>query len=103
VWPIAPRPESGSVIVEIYTAIAAIAAGRTATRAKMRSFEDLNSALANLASPPVLGSGPLDDHSADALLTAAWLRSRGEYRELWAPKDLTPALARTEGWTFGVP
>jgi len=103
VWPFDPLPESGSAIVEIYTAIAAIAAGRSAARAKMRSFEQLNSALAKLGSPPVLGTGPLDDHSADALLTAAWLRTRADRIELWAPAGLTPALARTEGWTFGVP
>jgi hypothetical protein len=103
VWPVNPLPESGSVIVEIYTAIAAIAAGRTAARAKMRSFEDLNSALAALESQPVPDSGPVDDHSADALLTAAWLRRRAECEKLWTPDDLSPALAQTEGWTFGVP
>ena len=27
-----------------------------------------------LGSPPVNGSGAIDDHSSDALLTAAWLR-----------------------------
>jgi hypothetical protein len=96
-------PESGSTLVEIYTAIAAIAGGRPAARAKMRSFEDLNSALAILCSPPVPGSGPTDDHSADALLTAAWLRNQAGRSELWHPEDITPALARTEGWTFGVP
>jgi len=106
VWPLDPLPESprpGSIIVEIYTAIAAIAAGRSASRAKMRSSDQLNSALATLGSPPVTGSGPLDDHSADALLTAAWLRTRADRAGLWAPQGLTPTLARTEGWTFGVP
>ena len=103
VWPVDLLPESGSTIVEIYTAIPAIAAGRPAARAKMRSFEELNAALASLASPPIRGSGPLDDHSADALLSAAWLRSNSGRDELWAPEGLTPALAQTEGWTFGVP
>lgn len=109
VWPfdfaqgerVDPLPASGSVVVEIYTAIAAIEAGRTAGQSKMRSYEELNSALGNLGSPPVRGSGPLDDHSADALLTAAWLRTAAERPELWSPQDLTPELARTEGWTFG--
>jgi len=101
VWPIDPLPASGSVVVEIYTAIAAIEAGRTAAQSKMRSYEDLNAALSRLGSAPVRGSGPLDDHSADALLTAAWLRTAAERRELWTPHGLTPELARTEGWTFG--
>lgn len=101
VWPVNPLPESGSVLVEIYTAIAAIEAGRPASQSKMRSFEELNGALVNLGSPPVTGTGPLDDHSADALLTAAWLRSAAGRPELWAPESLTPELACTEGWTFG--
>jgi hypothetical protein len=101
VWPVDPLPPSDSVVVEIYTAIAAIEAGRTAAQSKMRSFEELNRALGLLGSPPVQGSGPLDDHSADALLTAAWLRLAAERRELWVPQGLTPQLARTEGWTFG--
>ena len=101
VWPVDPLPNGGSVVVEIYTAIAAIEAGRTAAQSKMRSYEDLNRALGVLESRPVQGTGPLDDHSADALLTAAWLRARAGRADLWHPQGLTPELARTEGWTFG--
>src|SRR5262249_4316492 len=68
VWPFDPLPEERSVVVEIYTTIAAIHAGRSASRSKMRSYEELNLALAALGSPPVPGRGALDDHSADALL-----------------------------------
>ena len=100
-WPIDPLPESGSVVVEIYTAIAAIEAGRKAAQSKMRSFEELNRALGMIGAPPVEGSGPLDDHSADALLTAGWLRGATKRPELWAPPALTREIARTEGWTFG--
>jgi len=103
IWPMDPLPQRGSVLVEIYTAIPAIAAGRRAGRAKIRSFEDLDGALAALGSPGLAGSGPLDDHRADALLTCAWLRGVAEDSSLWAPVGLTPALATTEGWTFGVP
>jgi len=102
VWPVDPLPAKGSVIVEIYTAIAAIDAGRSAQRSKIRSVEELNRALTVFASPPVSGSGAIDDHSADALLTAAWLRANAHRRELWSPEGLTEAIARTEGWTFGV-
>ena len=101
VWPIDPLPPQGSVVVEIYTTIAAIAAGRTASQSKMRSFEALNHALGKLGSRKVAGAGPLDDHSADALLTAAWLRTAADRRELWHPQRMTLAIARTEGWTFG--
>jgi hypothetical protein len=101
VWPVDELPKSGSVVVEIYTAIAAMAAGRPPTRSKMRSFEELDRGLRALDSAPVAGSGPLDDHSADALLTAAWLRANAGRPELWHPAAMTRELAATEGWTFG--
>lgn len=101
VWPVDPLPTSGSVVVEIYTSLAALAAGRAANRAKMRSFPDLNEALAALGSPPVPGEGAIDDHSSDALLAAAWLRAVGHERGRWSPSELTHAIAKTEGWTFG--
>ena len=101
VWPVDPLPPHGSVVVEIYTAIAAIDAGRTASQSKMRSYEELNAALSRLGSATVAGTGPLDDNSADALLTAAWLRAVSGRESLWNPQELSPTLARTEGWTFG--
>jgi len=101
VWPIDPLPESGSVVTEIYTTLAAVAAGRSAGRAKMTDYAALNAALTVLGSPPVAGEGPIDDHSADALLTAAWLRTAAPRAELWKPAELTAQLAQTEGWTFG--
>ena len=102
VWPIDPLPERGSVVVEIYTTIAALDAGRPASRSKMRSHAELNAGLAALGSPGVGGTGPIDDHSADALLTAAWLRTAAGRHELWQPAAMTAEIARTEGWTFGV-
>ena len=101
VWPIDPLPERGSALVEIYTSLAALEAGRSASKAKMRSHEDLDVALAHLGSPGVGGHGPIDDHSSDALLTAAWLRRVADEPGRWTPSALTPELARTEGWTFG--
>ncbi len=101
VWPIDPLPESGSVVTEIYTTLAAVAAGRTAGRAKVTDHAALDDALCRLGAPPIGGTGPIDDHSADALLTAAWLRTAAPRADLWKPVDLTPELARTEGWTFG--
>ncbi|MEP7223301.1 MAG: hypothetical protein ABI673_11625 [Novosphingobium sp.] len=101
VWPIDPVGTSGSVITEIYTTIAAMAAGRPPGRSKMRSLPELNQALAALGSADVpSGSHPIDDHQTDALLTAAWLRVSAHRRELWNPPGLS-AVAQTEGWTFG--
>lgn len=101
VWPIDPLPDSGSAVVEIYTTLAALAAGRSAGKSKMRSFEELNAALAALGSGPVPGEGPIADHASDALLTAAWLRIAAHDPQLWQPAGLTDKIAATEGWTFG--
>ena len=43
---------------------------------------------------------PVD--ATDAIVTAAWLRRAASDPALWAPPALTPAIARSEGWTFGV-
>jgi len=101
VWPIDPLPESGPVVVEIYTALAAIAAGRSAARAKITDHAALDEALALLGSAATGGSGPIDDHTADALVTAAWLRANAHRADLWRPPGLSAETARTEGWTFG--
>ena len=101
VWPVDPLPASGSVLVEIYTSLAAREAGRSASKAKMRTCEDLDEALAALGSPPIGRGGPIDDHASDALLAAAWLRKVADDPARWSPRGLTPGIARTEGWTFG--
>ena len=43
----------------------------------------------------------ISNAGAAALLTAAWLRKVAGEARRWAPAQLTPAIARTEGWTFG--
>ena len=101
VWPIDPLPAEGSVVTEIYTSMAARLAGVRGAATKIRTYAALNDALDALGSPPVAGAGAIDDHSSDALLTAAWLRQVHRNRDLWHPPALTPEVARTEGWTFG--
>jgi hypothetical protein len=101
VWPFDRIPASGSVVVEIYTAIAAMAGGRSPGRSKMKTLAELDHALAAIGSPPVGGRGAIDDHSADALLTAAWLRHVAHRPGLGRPRGMTPDIAATEGWTFG--
>lgn len=101
VWPVDPLPDSGSVVTEIYTSVAARLGGVTGAATKIRSYEALNDALDLLNTAPVLGVGAIDDHSSDALLTAAWLHHVHSNRDLWYPPSLTEAVACTEGWTFG--
>ncbi|WP_337190312.1 hypothetical protein [Altericroceibacterium endophyticum] len=104
VWPMDPVPASGSVLVEIYTTIAAMAAGRRAGRSKIRTSAELGAALTTLGCTPIApDSHPaIDDHQADAMITAAWLRNNAARAALWQPSGMTPAIAQTEGWTFGV-
>ncbi|MFS0736511.1 hypothetical protein ABC347_05625 [Sphingomonas sp. 1P06PA] len=102
VWPFDPVPAQGPVIVEIYTALAARAAGMPRGRSKIRDGSTLDTALAALGSDAHVPLARYDDHSTDAILTAAWLRHAAADASLWSPAGLTPEIARTEGWTFGV-
>ena len=100
VWPFDPVPTSGPLIVEIYTAIAARAAGVRRGRSKLRDGESLDAALGVLGSKPHAPLAKYDDHSTDAILTAAWLRAVADDATLWNPPGLD-AVRNTEGWTFG--
>ncbi len=102
IWPFDPLPAAGPVALEIYTSLAALAAGRPKGRAKMRDHAALDEALRMLGSEPTHGRGPIDDHRSDAILTAAWLRRDAHRPELWQPRGMTPEIAATEGWTFGI-
>lgn len=104
VWPIDPVPDTGALVIEIYTTIAARAAGLRKGISKMRGARALDAALTH----PAIGSRPhvpldrYDDHATDAILTAAWLRATAGDVSIWAPKALNHEIAATEGWTFGV-
>jgi hypothetical protein len=101
VWPFDPVPNTGPVIVEIYTSLAAREAGLRAGLSKMRDGLSLDAALATLGSEPHTPLPRYTDHATDAILTAAWLRKVGRDPSLWNPEGLD-AVAQTEGWTFGV-
>jgi hypothetical protein len=101
-WPLDPMPASGPVMAETYTSLAARAAGMAAGRSKIRDGAALDAALRAIGSAPTGLIGPLSDHAADALLTAAWLRAITPDPVRWSPPLLTDTLARTEGWTFGI-
>lgn len=101
VWPFDPLPETGPVLVEIYTGLAARRAGLTGPT-KLRARRPLDAALAALGSEPHAALPAYDDHRTDAILGAAWLRRAADDPALWRPDALDRRLARTEGWTFGV-
>jgi hypothetical protein len=101
IWPMDPLPEHGSAVVEIYTRIYLRRAGLTGV--KLRSREDLNRALKGLGSPPARLRFEPNDHQTDALVTAAGMRALAiQEPRAFAPDGLTPEIARSEGWTFGV-
>ena len=101
-WPLDPVPATGPLLFEIYTSLAARAAGIAPGRSKIRDGKTLDTALAALGSPPVGVTGPMSDHASDALLTAAWLRAIASDSAPWSPAPLSDTLAATEGWTFGI-
>jgi hypothetical protein len=101
IWPMDPLPEHGSAVVEIYTRIYLRRAGLTGV--KLRSRAELNRALVGLGSPPARLRFEPNDHQTDALVTAAGMRALAlQEPRAFDPHGLTPEIARTEGWTFGV-
>lgn len=101
VWPFDPIPPHGPVILEIYAQAFARMGG---VRGKLRDRAALDAALARLGSRPMPANSPerFPDHVGDALITAAGLRAIAATPAFWAPAALTPAIADTEGWTFGI-
>ena len=101
IWPMDALPEHGSAIVEIYTRIYLRRAGMSGT--KLRTRTALNLALDGLGSPPVRLRFEPNDHQTDALVTAAGMRALALHDpRAFDPEGLTPEIARSEGWTFGV-
>ncbi|WP_028969637.1 hypothetical protein [Sphingomonas sp. URHD0057] len=101
IWPMDLLPANGSAIVEIYTRIYLRRAGMSGT--KLRNRTSLNLALEGLASPPARLRFEPNDHQTDALVTAAGMRQlAADEPRAFEPEGLTPAIARSEGWTFGV-
>ncbi|SMF69832.1 hypothetical protein [Allosphingosinicella indica] len=100
VWPFDPLPSGGSVVVEIYTRVFIRLAGLSGR--KVRTEPDLAAALAALGSTSPILSTPPNDHQTDVLIAAAGLRAIAGDPKYWSPSGLTPKIARTEGWTFGV-
>jgi hypothetical protein len=101
VWPMDGLPAEGSAVVEIYTRIYLRRAGLRGT--KLRSGAELDRALLGLGSRPARLRFKPNDHQTDALVTAAGMRALATAEpRAFTPEGLTPELARTEGWTFGI-
>lgn len=100
-WPFDEVADTGPAIVEIYTTVAARAA-KVRGGSKIRNAPELDRALWQLGTHPHQPLARYDDHSTDAVLTAAWLRHVAAEPSLWSPPDMTDQIRCTEGWTFGI-
>jgi hypothetical protein len=100
IWPMDSLPMSGSAVVEIYTRIYLRNAGMSGK--KLRNNAELDQALNGLGSKAARLRFEPNDHQTDALVTAAGMRTHLANPSAFAPHGLTPELARTEGWTFGI-
>lgn len=100
IWPMDRLTETDSAVVEIYTRIYLRNAGMSGK--KLRTRADLNQALTGLGSKRVRLDFEPNDHQTDALVTAAGMRAHLSNPKAFTPPGLTPELARTEGWTFGI-
>jgi len=100
IWPFDPVPEGGPLLVEIYCQTFALDGG---FRGKLRTREALDAALERLGSRPTADvPDRFDDHVGDALVSAAGLRRVADLPAYWTPEPMTPEVAATEGWTFGI-
>ncbi|MGL6043715.1 MAG: hypothetical protein ACRC1J_07305 [Sandaracinobacteroides sp.] len=98
IWPF---DEPGArTVVEIYGRAMLRHAGGQGR--KIRDRATLDAALAGLGSGAFEAGGFLNDNETDAVVTAAALRKLAPEPGWWAPDGLTPPIARTEGWTFGI-
>lgn len=102
IWPFDADPGSGSLIVEIYTSLAAREAGKRKGQSKVWTGAELDICLARFGCGAHVPLPRYSDHQTDAILTAAWLRHAHACPQLWTPRERLPEVARTEGWTFGV-
>ena len=102
VWPMDALPEQGSAVVEIYTRIYLRRAGLSGNQAQVAGRARSRAGRRSAAARRGFASSP-NDHQTDALVTAAGMRALAAAEpRAFAPEGLTPELARTEGWTFGI-
>ncbi len=100
IWPMDGLRDGQSAVVEIYTRIYIRNAGLSGK--KIRTTDELNVALAALGSLPVTLRKTPTDHQTDALVTAAGTLAHLAHPNAFDPPGLTPDIARSEGWTFGI-
>jgi len=104
IWPFEAIKSERPVVAEVFPRLFLSYAGYP--KQKVRDVDQLNEVLKALGSKAMPADfdliGKNADDKADALVTAAGLRTRHGEKHLWKPKAMTEEIRRTEGWIFGV-
>lgn len=102
IWPfdsLAAVAEANIVVVELFASIFREHAGY---RRKVTGWHDLQAVLSGLGGYCKIEEKEPGDHLADALMMAAGLRHLFPTQNYWQPQQLSPTVAETEGWIFGI-
>jgi len=100
IWPFDDISQTGSVLVEIYPRLFFACAGEYYQ--ERYSLDSVNAVLNHFHSEPVSHDSALDSRDkADAIVSAAAVRSLSELGHVWRPKNIDELAMQYEGWIFG--
>ena len=102
IWPMDPLPASGSAVVEIYTRIYLRRAGMSGPQAAQPRRAQPGARRASAARRRGCASSPTTTRPTRWSPRPGCARSPAASRAPSRPQGLTPEIARSEGWTFGV-
>lgn len=101
VWPLAGDAAAPLTVVEIFPRLYFRLAGQDPRAWRDRRVVDATLAWFGSAAPPPAWRPRCEDE-ADAVVSAAALHHLATRAAIWHPPALTPEIAATEGWIFGV-
>jgi hypothetical protein len=98
IWPFDQISDHQIVLLETFSTLHVRVLGH---KGKVRDLDMLKTIL-NEHQVRYSGGGAVNDHQADAILTAVGLSKLAKQEKYWYPSALTEDVKKTEGWTFGV-
>ncbi len=98
IWPFDQVSDHKIVLLETFSTLHVRALGH---KGKVRDMDMLKTILGD-HEVGYLGDEAVNDHQADAILTAVGLSKLAKQQKYWYPSALTEDVKKTEGWTFGV-
>lgn len=101
IWPFDALDGARIAIVEIFCTVFVQTDGH---KGKVRDHHTLSRLVESYGARLADGMGPVDknDNAADALISAAGMMQAAGDPGYWNPPGLSPKVARTEGWVFGI-